>query len=194
MKLLENSNSLHDAIKKIASDSFNKEMDDNEISDIIHRLSISDILALNSAYTRDDKGAIAKLLDLELHEYVMSGPKATSVASTRPKTKPKVPSSTQQTLGQPGTNFNNPTVQPQVQPQLAGQQQQQIQPQANQIQQGQPVQTGGVNLNNPQEIVATVNPDDMLKAVDKLQTKQDLKPKQQSYTDRLKTLAGIKKR
>lgn len=88
MKLFETiekfGNSMNDAVKHIVDELFSIDLSDDDVSEIIDNMKLSDMLVLDSAYTTGDKKTIAKLLNLDLVEYSM-GRQATSAASSRPK-------------------------------------------------------------------------------------------------------------
>jgi hypothetical protein len=96
MKLLEDmqdmGGSIHAAIQKMINDMFHEELDDDVIDDIVSNLSLSDLLALDKAYTNGDKETVRDVIGpLPQLEYSMgvSRPqptftKPTSAASARP--------------------------------------------------------------------------------------------------------------
>jgi hypothetical protein len=92
MKLFEDMKELggtvHDAIQHMVKNMFREELDDEQIVEIIDKLSLSDILALDSAYSEGDKETVQNILGpLPQLEYNMGGGRqASSNASSRPTT------------------------------------------------------------------------------------------------------------
>jgi hypothetical protein len=92
MKLFEDMKELggtvHDAIQHMVKKMFREELDDEQIVEIIDKLSLSDILALDTAYSAGDKETVQHILGpLPQLEYNMGGSRqASSQASTRPTT------------------------------------------------------------------------------------------------------------
>jgi len=92
MKLFESidktNSTLHDAIQNMVNTMFHEELDEPQLDEIVDRLSLSDILALNDAYTAGDRAEVSAILGpLPQLEYSMgnSSPrKPTSAAATRP--------------------------------------------------------------------------------------------------------------
>lgn len=89
MKLLEDmedlGGSVHAAIHKMISDMFREDLDDEVIEEIVNNLGLSDLLALDRAYTEGDKETVRNIIGpLPQLEYSM-GRQATSQASNRPK-------------------------------------------------------------------------------------------------------------
>ena len=88
MKLFEDMKELggtiNDVIQKMINDMFREELDDDEIMELVSKLSLSDLLALDDAYSNGDKEKVQDILGpLPQMEYSMGG-SATSAASTRP--------------------------------------------------------------------------------------------------------------
>lgn len=88
MKLFEEmeGGSIKDAIQKMVNDMFREELDDDQIEEIVNSLSLSDLLALDKAYSDGDKEAVSRILGpLPQLEYSMGvGRQPTSQASNRP--------------------------------------------------------------------------------------------------------------
>lgn len=91
MKLFEAINldgiSISQAIKDMVQDMFQQELDEEQAEAIAKGLSLSDIIALDSAYTNWQKEEVLDIIGpLPQMEYSMGGgaPKATSSASERP--------------------------------------------------------------------------------------------------------------
>jgi hypothetical protein len=84
----EHGGSIHDALQQMVKNMFREELDDNQIDEIIDKLSLSDILSLDTAYSANDKEAVQNILGpLPQLEYNMGGGRqASSQASTRPTT------------------------------------------------------------------------------------------------------------
>lgn len=95
-KLLEymddNDSSIHDAIQAMINDMFRQELDDDQIEDIVNTISLSDVLALDAAYSKGDRETVSAILGpLPQLEYNMGGGRqwrsqARSQASSRPTT------------------------------------------------------------------------------------------------------------
>lgn len=104
MKLLENmenlGGSIQTAVQAMIEEMFGKEVDEDQVEEIVSKLKLSDILILDQAYTNDDKEAVADILGRELVEYSM-GRAATSAASNRPQ--PGRAQAGQQPKKEPGT-------------------------------------------------------------------------------------------
>lgn len=92
MKLFEDMKELggtiHDAVQQMVKTMFRAELDEEQIAEIIDQLSLSDILALDTAYSANNKEAVQNILGpLPQMEYNMgNGRQATSTASARPTT------------------------------------------------------------------------------------------------------------
>jgi hypothetical protein len=92
MKLFEDmkelGGSIHDAIQQMVKNMFRAELDEEQIVEIIDKLSLSDILALDTAYSAGNKEAVQNILGpLPQLEYNMGGGRqASSQASSRPAT------------------------------------------------------------------------------------------------------------
>ena len=75
---------INDVIQKMINDMFHEELDDDDITDIVNRLSLSDLLALDDAYSMNDVDAVQDIIGpLPTMEYSMGGYSASS-ASNRP--------------------------------------------------------------------------------------------------------------
>lgn len=81
---------INDVIQKMINDVFNEELDDDQVKEIVSKLSLSDILSLDNAYTAGDNEAIQDILGpLPTMEYSMGGNHPTaSAASSRPTVQP----------------------------------------------------------------------------------------------------------
>ena len=78
-------NSIDAAIKNLAKEMLGRELDDEQVAEIVDELKLSDLLVLDTAYNNGDKDKVAQMLGLsELSEYSM-GRNATSAAASRPK-------------------------------------------------------------------------------------------------------------
>jgi hypothetical protein len=92
MKLFEDMKELggtiHGAIQQMVKNMFRAELDEEQIVEIIDKLSLSDILALDTAYSAGNKEAVQNILGpLPQLEYNMGGGRqASSQASSRPAT------------------------------------------------------------------------------------------------------------
>lgn len=89
MKLFEDmeemGGTINDVIQKMINDMFHEELDDDDITEIVNRLSLSDLLALDDAYSMNDEQAVQDIIGpLSTMEYSMGGGSATSAASSRP--------------------------------------------------------------------------------------------------------------
>lgn len=89
MKLLESikelGDSVHDAIHAMIVELFNEDLDEEAVAEIVDGLGLTDLLALDRAYTEGDKEAIRGIIGpLPQLEYSM-GRQATSQASNRPQ-------------------------------------------------------------------------------------------------------------
>lgn len=90
MKLFEDmkemGGTIHDAIQKMVNEMFREELDDDQIDEIVNRLSLSDLLELDSAYTDGDKERVQDILGpLPQLEYSMGTNRhPTSNAANRP--------------------------------------------------------------------------------------------------------------
>jgi hypothetical protein len=92
MKIFEfmdsNNSTIHDAIQMMIEEMFGVQLDDSKIDEIADNISLSDVLALDSAFDRDDKEAVQSIIGpLPQLEYNMGGTEpVTSTASSRPTT------------------------------------------------------------------------------------------------------------
>jgi hypothetical protein len=125
MKLLENMKELggtiHDAIQQMVNELFREELDDDEISEIVNKLSLSDILSLDAAYTAGNKEQVQDILGpiSRIEEYNMGGGGAVSSASTRPTTAgaaKKTAAAAPKAAKEPASNYSggNQNVAPKV--------------------------------------------------------------------------------
>ena len=124
MKLTEDMEELggtiHDAIQKMVNVMFREELDDDQITEIVRSLSLSDVLSLDAAYTKNDKAAVQQILGpLPQLEYNMGGGGATSSASARPTTAgaaKKTAAAAAPTKDKPASNYSggNQNVAPKI--------------------------------------------------------------------------------
>jgi len=90
MKLFEalddNGGNIRDVIQQIVNDMFKEELDDDIIDEIVNNLSLSDMIALDTAYSSRNKEQVGDILGpLPQLEYSMGGGrKADSQAASRP--------------------------------------------------------------------------------------------------------------
>lgn len=112
MKLFEEmeGGSIKDAIQKMVNDMFREELDDDQIEEIVNDLSLSDLLALDKAYTDGDKETVSRILGpLPQLEYSMGvNRQPTSAASNRPA--PGRAQQGQQQKKEPGTQNTVQTI------------------------------------------------------------------------------------
>jgi hypothetical protein len=117
MKLFEDmremGGTINDVIQQMINDVFNEEVDDDQIKEIVSNLSLSDILALDSAYTAGDHETIQDIIGpLPTMEYSMGGNHPTaSAASARPAVQPAGGSAANkkpggQNAGQSSSNYS----------------------------------------------------------------------------------------
>jgi hypothetical protein len=105
---------INDVIQKMINDMFHEELDDDDITDIVNKLSLSDLLALDDAYSMNDEQAVQDIIGpLSTMEYSMGGGSATSAASSRPAARTaaapaakKQPTATQSTSSYSGGGRN----------------------------------------------------------------------------------------
>lgn len=88
MKLFEDmqetGGSIRDVIQTIVNDMFKEELDDDIIDEIVNNLSLSDMIALDTAYSDGNKEAVGDIIG-PVTEYNMGGGRqATSTAAERP--------------------------------------------------------------------------------------------------------------
>lgn len=78
---------IQDAIKQIIVNVFDTELDDDQVKEITNKLGLSDLLALDVAYTANDKAEIRKIIGPlpQLDEYSMGGGSQDSQAANRPQ-------------------------------------------------------------------------------------------------------------
>jgi hypothetical protein len=77
------------AIKNLADEMLGKELSNSEVTAIVDRLKLSDLLLLDTAYTANDREKVAQILNIEeLSEYSM-GRNVSSAAASRPGTTRK---------------------------------------------------------------------------------------------------------
>jgi hypothetical protein len=89
MKLLEDikelGDDIHAAIHAMIAEMFREDLDEDVIDEIVNNLGLTDLLALDRAYTEGDQEAVRKIIGpLPQLEYSM-GRQASSMASNRPK-------------------------------------------------------------------------------------------------------------
>ena len=90
MKLFENledmGGSIQTVIQQIVEELFNEEIDDDVAKEIANRLSLSELLALDIAYTNGDKDEVKNILgdDIQLEYSMGMAHQVTSSASSRP--------------------------------------------------------------------------------------------------------------
>ena len=89
MKLFEDlpgKGTIQDAIKNMVNKLFNVELDDDKVDKMSHNISLSDLLALDTAYSNDDVKSVQDILGpLPQLEYNMGASnQTTSAASSRP--------------------------------------------------------------------------------------------------------------
>jgi HAMP domain-containing protein len=89
MKLLEDikelGDDIHAAIHAMIAEMFREDLDEDVIDEIVSNLGLTDLLALDRAYTEGDQEAVRKIIGpLPQLEYSM-GRQASSMASNRPK-------------------------------------------------------------------------------------------------------------
>lgn len=105
MKLLENmeelGGSIHEAIKQMVIELFNKELDDEVVDRITSGLGLSDMIALDAAYTNGDRATVKSILGTDIQlEYSMGGRgDIQSAASTRQAPAKKAPPQKAQAAG-----------------------------------------------------------------------------------------------
>ena len=92
MKLLESieetGGSIQDAITTMVADMFQVELDEAQVLEIVSNISLSDLLALDKAYTDGDHDTAQNILGpLPQLEYSMGGGSSSSAASNRPNPK-----------------------------------------------------------------------------------------------------------
>lgn len=90
MKLFEDmekmGGSVHGAIQNMMNDIYQDDFDDDDLKAIIDELSLSDLLALDNAYSSGDEEAVKAIIDPDMQlEYSMgTGRQAASAAAERP--------------------------------------------------------------------------------------------------------------
>jgi hypothetical protein len=77
--------SINDAIKRIIEEMFNEELTDDDVEQITSSLGLSDVIALDTAYTQGDEEKVRNIIGpLPQLEYSMGGRHARSAAAARP--------------------------------------------------------------------------------------------------------------
>ena len=102
--------SISQAIKDMVQDMFNQEIDDETAADMAEKLSLSDIIALDSSYTNWQKDEVLDIIGpIPQMEYNMGpGSQATSAASSRPaaRTAAAPQAKKQNTTTQSSSNYS----------------------------------------------------------------------------------------
>lgn len=191
MKLFEDmedqSSSLKEMVVDIVKKYFGLDLDEEKAQEMVQKFALGDILALDKAYTMNDKFKISGILDkyIQLEYYSPGRGNLASAASQRPVDRTK----SFTTMGKGNKKLDTPVF---SQPHMTGQQQNipNTQPQSN------------VNVNNPTNIDNTDQEEPVFNInIDKddltdLSPSFDLEQKKDaptSYLDKLKYNAGIKR-
>ena len=191
MKLFEDmedqSSSLKEMVVEIVKKYFGLDLDEEKAQEMVQKFALGDILALDKAYTMNDKFKISGILDkyIQLEYYSPGRGNLASAASQRPVDRTK----SFTTMGKGNKKLDTPVF---SQPHMTGQQQNipNTQPQSN------------VNVNNPTNIDNTDQEEPVFNInIDKddltdLSPSFDLEQKKDaptSYLDKLKYNAGIKR-
>ena len=191
MKLFEDmedqSSSLKEMVVDIVKKYFGLDLDEEKAQEMVQKFALGDILALDKAYTMNDKFKISGILDkyIQLEYYSPGRGNLASAASQRPVDR----TTSFTTMGKGNKKLDTPVF---SQPHMTGQQQNipNTQPQSN------------VNVNNPTNIDNTdqeepvfninIDKDDLTDLSPSLDLEQK-KDAPTSYLDKLKYNAGIKR-